>query len=92
LIRPPGTTLFESSDLLGVAVPGDDLDALIEEAMGHSRSHQANPEQPYAHLLLVSIGVHSVPSSSPGRPDRSSNPKVCVVGERRIEETEVKHR
>jgi hypothetical protein len=65
---------------------------LIEEAMGHSRPHQADPEQTYANLLLVSMGVHSVPPSSPGRPDRSSNPKECVVGERRIEETEVEQR
>ncbi|MDX6636144.1 MAG: hypothetical protein QOF06_2347 [Solirubrobacterales bacterium] len=30
--------------------------------MGHRRSHQTNPEQTYANLLLVSMGVHSVPA------------------------------
>jgi hypothetical protein len=30
--------------------------------MAHSRSHQANPEQTYANLLLVSAGVHSASS------------------------------
>jgi hypothetical protein len=62
LIHPPGATLLESSDLLRVAVPGDYLDAPIEEAMSHGGSHQADPEQTYANLLLVSIGVHSVSS------------------------------
>jgi hypothetical protein len=45
--------------VLGGTVPDSDLDTLIAEAMGHSRSHQTNPEQTYANLLLVSVSVHS---------------------------------
>jgi hypothetical protein len=77
-----------------VAIPGDDLDAPIEEAVGHRGSHQADPEQTHANLLLVSIGIHSVSSiiSQAGPIGQVIRNTHRPAAERRIEVTEVEHR
>ena len=55
--RLPATT-FKGTNWLGVAVPRDDRDALIEKPMGHGRAHQADAKQPGSDLLLISLGLH----------------------------------
>jgi hypothetical protein len=48
LVRGLGTTIFQIEQVVGVAIPRGHRDALIEQAVGHRGSHQANAQQPDA--------------------------------------------
>jgi hypothetical protein len=48
-----GATTFQRANVPGVAVPGGDCDALIEQPTGHGGTHQPDAQQFDTHLVLI---------------------------------------